>query len=242
MKKINLLLILTVSLFAFFGCEKNEDIIAISEIDYVTFGNSAYSAGVDPGGTANVDVPVFVSNISSADRSFNVSVDPSSDAAAGSYDMPATVAIPSGTNAGMLTVALSDVNLGIGVNNLVINLDLADGQFNGGSTTISYVQNCTEVTATLEITFDAYPEESGWYIEDALGGIVASAAAGDYAGQASATESIVLCSGRDYTFVFTDSWGDGTAGSYSLTVGGTEKASGGNSGNFTSDPTAFDTN
>ena len=240
MKKTNLLLILTLSLFAFFGCEKNEDVIAVSQIDYLAFSSDSFSTGVDPGGNTNVDITVYASNISSSDRAFNVAVDPSSDAAAGSYDVPASVNIPSGTNEGTLTVALSDVNLGIGSHNLTLNFDLSEGQFDGGSTTISYMQNCTEVTAVLDIAFDAYPEESGWYITDALDGVVASS--GDYSGASSATENITLCSGRDYTFVFTDSWGDGMAGSYSLTLGGVDKASGGNSGNFTSDPTAFDTN
>jgi len=231
---------LSISLFAFFGCEENEDIIAVSQIDYVAFGNATYSTGVDPGGSTNVGVTVYASTIESTDRAYNVTVDASSNAAAGSYDVPATVTIPSGTNEGTLMVALSDVNLGIGINKLILNFDLAAGQFSGDSTTIEYIQNCTEVTAVLDMVFDDYPEESGWYITDALDGVVASG--GPYGGLSTATENITLCSGRDYTFVFTDSWGDGTAGSYSLTLGGVEKASGGNSGNFTSDPTAFDTN
>jgi len=56
---------------------------------------------------------------------------------------------------------------------------------------------------------------------------------------------LILCSGRDYTFTINDSFGDGLSypsnGSYTLTVNGTVKATGG--GNYGStESTDFDTN
>ena len=88
--------------------------------------------------------------------------------------------------------------------------DVLTGFDNGPSTTIEYIQNCDEVTAILEFTFDPWPQEIGWTITDALGGVVASAAAGTYAGRTgTSSENVVLCSGRDYTFNITDAYGDG---------------------------------
>ncbi len=60
------------------------------------------------------------------------------------------------------------------------------------------------------------------------------------------SESIILCAGRDYTLVFYDEFSDGmddgaTLGSYTLTIGGVVKATGG--GAFgASESNSFDTN
>ena len=94
--------------------------------------------------------------------------------------------------------------------------------------------------------FDIYAEETGWAITDALGGVIASKAATAYTrNQGTATETIVLCAGRDYTLTVTDVYADGmddgtSLGSYTLTIGGATKVTGG--GAFgASEATAFDT-
>lgn len=244
MKTLNTFLILILSLIVMTGCE-NDDTIAISEIEYISFGKLDYSVGIDPGGSETIEIPVYTGNIASSDRSFDISVD-ATGAATGSFTIPSSVTIPGGTNEGTLVVTLSDVNLGIGINNLSIEF-VNDGDiFTSDPTSINYVQNCTEVTATLDFVFDFYSEETGWRITDALGGIIASKPIGTYAGRATATESITLCAGRDYTLVVTDQYGDGMfdgvdEGSYTLTIGGVVKVSDG--GSFgASQSNAFDTN
>lgn len=230
MKNLKLLFLATVTLFTLNSCTDEVD---PQNTNFITFSESSYSTGIDVGGTTNYDVTVYTANTSGSDRSFNVSVDmAATNADAGSYSVPASVTIPANDNKGTLTVQLSDVNLGIGVNKLVLNFEAAEGLSNGGSATINYIQNCSEVTATLDIVFDGYGSETSWEILDSLGGVVASAAKGTYAdGQASASESITLCAGRTFTFVIKDSFGDGLSypnnGTYTLTVGGTVKASGG---------------
>lgn len=242
MKKLSYLFLITISLFVFNSCEEE---VKSLDTNYITFAKDAYSTGVDVGSSTTVDVTIYTANIASSDRSFDVSIDESSNAAEGSYSVPTSVTIPGGTNVGTLTISLSDVNLGIGVNNLVLNFTAANGLFTGESTTLSYNQNCTEVTGTLDIVFDGYGNETAWEITDALGGVVASAALETYAeGQASASESITLCAGRDYTFTITDDYGDGLSwpnnGTYTLTIGGSIKAQGG--GDFgASESTEFDT-
>lgn len=217
-----------------------------SSLEYVSFGKSTYSTGVDVDGSTTLDVFVYTSKIVKSDVTFKVSVDPSSNAAAGSYTVPASVTVLSGTNKGTLKIELSDVDLGIGVNRLLLNFDdVTPGYGNGAGTKVEYVQNCNEVTATLTFTFDDYPEEAGWNIKDALGGIVVSKAYGAYSGKSSSSESIKLCAGRSYTFTMLDKFGDGmfdgaNTGSYNLTIGGIVKANG--SGDFGgSESTAFST-
>lgn len=237
-------LILALTVLIYTACE--DEVPTPQSTNYIAFGDSSYSTGVDVGGAASVVVPVYTANISGSDRSFDVSVDPSSNAAAGSYTVPSSIVIPANSNSANLTVALTDTNLGIGVNNLTLNFVAAESLSTGASTTISYIQNCTEVTATLDIEFDLYAEETGWSIKDALGGVIASKAAGAYArGNAPVTETITLCAGRDYTLTFTDAYSDGmndgtNLGSYTLTIGGQTKVTGG--GAFgASEATAFDT-
>jgi len=216
-----------------------------SSLNYVSFGDANYSTGVDPGGSTTIDLYVYTTKIMNSDTTFNIVVDPSSDAAPGSYDVPGSVMVPSGTNEGKFTVGLSDVNLGIGINKLVIGFTDVQGFAYGEATTLSYIQNCTEVTAVLDFSFDYYSSETGWYVTDALDGVVASG--GGYSdGQWSASENITLCSGRDYTLFVTDVYGDGmfdgtNLGSYTLTIGGVVKVS--EDGDFEdSKSTAFDTN
>lgn len=240
MKKIvyNLLILTLVACFT--SCDES----IIEEVEYVTFGADEYSTGVDVGGSASFDIPVYTTNLSSADRSFNVIVDTEgSNAASGSYTVPSSITIPAGSNEGMLTIGLTDTNLGIGVNNLVINFADGEGFFTGESTTLGYIQNCNELNGSVDIIFDGFGSEITWEIIDSLGGVVVSG--GPYAdGQASVAAPVVLCAGRDYTFTILDSFGDGLSfpsnGTYTFTVDGDVKASGG--GDFGSEQsTEFDT-
>ncbi|WP_339884689.1 hypothetical protein [Polaribacter vadi] len=237
-------LILALTVLIYTGCE--DEVPTPQSTNYIAFGDSSYSTGIDIGGATSVAVPVFTANVSGSDRSFDVSVDPASNAAAGSYTVPSSIVIPANSNTANLTVALTDTNLGIGVNNLTLNFVAAESLSTGASTTISYIQNCTEVTLTLDIEFDLYAEETGWAITDALGGVVASKAAESYVrGNAPVTETIVLCAGREYTLTFTDVYSDGmddgtNLGSYTLSLDGETKVTGG--GAFgASEATAFDT-
>lgn len=92
---------------------------------------------------------------------------------------------------------------------------------------------CTDVN--LSITFDNYPEETSWQITNASSQIVASG--GTYASQPDgSTITLTEClDAGTYTFTMSDSYGDGIccqygSGSYSLTSGTTNLASGGSFG------------
>jgi hypothetical protein len=240
MKKYLLLFILSISALVYTSCEEE---VEPQNTNYVTFAAQDFMTGIDVGSTASVDVNIYTANTTGSERTFALAVD-ASGAPAGSYTVPSSVSIPANSNEGTLTVQLADVDLGIGVSSLVISLVGEAGLSVGEPVTISYMQNCSEVSATLDIVFDGYGSETTWEITDALGGVVVSG--GPYAdGQATASESFSLCSGRDYTFYIYDSYGDGLTypglGSYELKVGGSSKVAGdGNYGTGTS--AAFDTN
>ncbi|TBN01362.1 hypothetical protein EYD45_13230 [Hyunsoonleella flava] len=240
MKKIVYNILILTLVACFHSCDES----IVEEVEYVTFGADSYSTGVDVGGSATFDIPVYTTNIAGSDRSYGVVIDmENSNAASGSYTVPSAITIPAGSNKAMLSIALTDNNLGIGVNNLVLNFADSEGYFSGESTTLGYIQNCEEVTGSVDFAFDGYGSEVTWEILDALDGVVASG--GPYAdGQASSSDAVVLCSGRDYTFIVKDAFGDGLSfpnnGTYTLTVGGVVKASGG--GNYgAEESTAFDT-
>jgi hypothetical protein len=245
MKKLKLILLTVLTVFAFTSCE--EEMPAGQNANYITFGKTTYSTGVDVGGTKSFDIPVYTANVAGTDRSFDVTVLTTSTAAAGSYTVPTSVTVPAGSNEGTLTVVLTDTNLGIGINALRLSFAPVEGLSRGANTVLNYIQNCTEVTASLMLNFDFYASETGWRITDALGGVVASKPAGSYAdGSSPVTESIKLCAGRNYTLVVTDAYGDGMndgsrIGNYTLTIGGVVKVSG--TGSFTaSRSSAFNTN
>lgn len=147
MKKFKLILLTVLTVFAFTSCE--EEMPAGQNANYITFGKTTYSTGVDAGGTKSFDIPVYTANVVGTDRSFDVTVLTTSTAAAGSYTVPTSVSIPAGSNEGTLTVVITDTNLGIGVNALRLSFAAVEGLSRGANTTLSYVQNCTEVTATL---------------------------------------------------------------------------------------------
>ena len=228
MKKIINIFIIIFSLVLFQNCEEDQ---FESTLNYVTFGNSTYSTGVDVGGTQDFDVTVYTSQNVSSDTSFSLSVDESTDADSGSYSIPTSVTVPAGTNSGTFTVTLSDVNLGIGISKLVIGFDDAGTFSSGNTTTIEYIQNCDEVVGTLDLVFDRWGSEVSWKIFDSEGGLVTEGGGYSDTGPGTSTSDsidITLCSGRSYSLETTDAFGDGwgAVGSYTLTIGGVVKVSG----------------
>lgn len=227
--KTFLVLLVSVSLF---NCE---DTLEPSALDYIAFGTDKYSTGVDPGGATTFDIPVYTAKVYGTATTFNVTVD-GAKAAAGSYDVPASVSIAAGSNEGVLTVSLSDVNLGIGINEITINFKDEAGSYHGESTTLAYVQNCTDITATLDLSFDRWGSEVYWEIRDSLDGLVVSTGGYPDTGAGTTTTdsvAITLCAGRSYTFLALDAYGDGWGGDYTLTIGGVVK--------FTGDGSTLDT-
>ena len=75
--------------------------------------------------------------------------------------------------------------------------------------------NCAAANLTLSITFDNYPEETGWNLKNATGTTVASNSYSTSNPDGSTvTETINGLASGDYTFTITDSYGDGICCSY----------------------------
>ncbi len=116
----------------------------------------------------------------------------------------------------------------------------SDGIQNGDETGVDCGGSCPDacpvVTCTdveISITFDDYPEETSWSIQNSSGITVASG--GTYGGQADgSTLNIVECLPDGcYDFIINDTYGDGICcgygnGSYTVTVNESTVASGGN--------------
>ena len=245
MKKIANIFLILFSIVLFQNCENDQ---FEPSIDYVSFESSTYSQGVTPDGSSTIDLNVYTSNVASSDKTINVSVDGSS-APAGSFNVPSSVTVPSGTNKGTLTVELSDTNLEC-FNDIVISFEAPEGVNPGPETTLTYFQtpsgSCSsEVTGTLDFAFDDWASEVSYQILDVLGGVVVSGPSTAYAdGTPSASIPVTLCSGRCYTLVVSDAFGDGLSapgGSYTLTIGGVDYAT--DSGNYgASSSTGFQVN
>jgi hypothetical protein len=73
---------------------------------------------------------------------------------------------------------------------------------------------CTDISVTVSVTFDAYPEENSWILNDASGATIASAnytsAQADY----STVEEVLCLPEGCYDFIISDASGDGMCCSY----------------------------
>ncbi len=231
MKKINLFF-LFVSLIAFVSCEKNEDVIAISNIDYVSF-ETGFNIGVDPTGTASQEVKIFTSQVASADRSFTISVvADQTSASASTYTVPASVTVPANSNAGVFNIDVDGASIDPNGDTLTLEFMDSEGLFVGDPITLNLEQVCPNPETFLDIVFDSYSAETSWDIKDSSGTVLYSAA---YAGsQTDASHKFCLPNGT-YTFTIYDVYSDGICctygnGSYTLTNNGNVIKTGGSFG------------
>jgi hypothetical protein len=230
MKKLLSILILTLSLFVFTNCEKNEDSAIITKIDYVGF-ESGFVAGVDPTGTLEQEIKIAVSQISSADRTFNIAVvadltsaDPSA------YSLPSSVTVPGNSTVGKFMVNIVGENVNpSGDDILTVEITTEDeGLFKSDPISINLKQVCPNPELFIDITFDLYPEEVYWRVLDANDDTVSESVSingddpwGAYAGATpgEGTSKAVCLSSGTYTFEVYDKFQDG-GGPISLTVDG----------------------
>ncbi len=228
MKKLLLYSVLF-SIFMF-SCDQGKDPTFYDDVNGQTGlgfnGPPAISVTVPEAGIT-VDIPVQVTTVSTSDRSFNVSVDEeaSTPNTSANYTL-GSISIPAGDYEGNLAVTFNNFeNLADFVTNtLVLNLSLPDGAVVIGSDTVAlnYVKEFVCPDLVLNITFDTYPGETSWQIENEGGNVVASGT--DYGGETSYSEDLCLPNGC-YTFTIFDSFGDGICcnygdGSYEILLDG----------------------
>ncbi|WP_353780180.1 hypothetical protein [Winogradskyella sp. 3972H.M.0a.05] len=235
MKKI--LIMLTACLFIT-ACGEFEEVVFDSVNGQQGLGfNSVGPVSVTvPEAGISVTVPIRVTSVSSAARTFNVSVDEEASSGTSADYSVGTASIPADSYEGSLEVTFGNFeNLEDFVTNvLVLRLDIPEGTAVIGfeTTTINYVKEFVCPDLVLNIIFDTYPQETSWEITNSGGSVVAS---GDmYAGETTLTEDLCLPDGC-YTFTIFDSFGDGICcgygdGSYEITLDGNVLISGGTFG------------
>jgi len=189
----------------------------VPDLDYATFEAASIEFGVDPEGTGSLEVRVFTTKASSAERQFTLSVVPDGTDASG-YTVPNFVIIPAGETVGSFTVTAvgADIDPANG-NTITVEINDADGSFYGKPIAINLKQVCPYPELFLNISFDSYPEEQYWEIYDMSDNLLLEG--GTYPGESTLAEKFCLAPGQ-YQFLMGDTYGDG-GGAYSLTYNGT---------------------
>lgn len=198
---------------------------SIENPNYVSFEENSAAVGVDVGGSSTYDVKVYAANVTGSDRQVGVVVDASSTLAASAYTVPASVTIPAGSNEAVLSVEVSDVDLGLTGKSLVLNLEETADLYSGDGLAISVNRTCVGKEFVIDFAFDGYASETSWSITDSDGNVLVNVPRGTYAdGTASVSRSLCLPQG-DYTFTVADSFGDGLTypnlGSITISYAGT---------------------
>ena len=245
-KYISAFFLLTLSLFLV-GCEDEVNDESFISNDFVSFSFDQ-DVDVNIGETIVVGVDVYASSAKNADRTIGLYVDNSSTATAG-FTVPSSVTIPAGATQVSFDVSITGGSFPSGATIIIgmtaePGLDIPTSVDDDGNVvhkphTINVKDVCPGVFATLDITFDNYPSETGWQmVKDGSvidqGGITGSSITG-YSGQTSFSKSWCLFSGN-YTLIVYDAYADGMCcsygnGSYTLTSDdGTVLASGGSFG------------
>ncbi|MEA3448588.1 MAG: T9SS type A sorting domain-containing protein [Bacteroidota bacterium] len=120
----------------------------------------------------------------------------------------------------------------LGTYELVASVNWAEDNNTSNNEKTTYVVS-GDTQLVLDLVFDSYPGETSWDLVDDFSGNTIGASP-DYADAGSGIfESFCLISTKCYTFTIHDEYGDGICcaygnGSYTLTLNGTEIATGGN--------------
>jgi hypothetical protein len=213
----NTFLILIFSFLVLQSCDQD----ALERADYVGF-ELGFSLGVDAALVTSRDVNVYTATVSSSARTFNIAVNTeASTVGASAYTVPTSVSVPANSNVGTFTVDVNGPNLGSG-GALVLSFGEDSNVFTGDDLTINLFPVCfdntSNLTLTLDITFDDWPEEIYWILEDGTGAVIAESAPsayGAYAGLTGGISQDFCLSDGSYTFTIYDGFGDGS-GPYQL--------------------------
>jgi hypothetical protein len=228
MKKIKLLLFMAVAVFALNSCtDENEP----QNTPYVTFEASSLDVVFDQGTSTTKEVAIYAGNITSNDRTINVSVvDGSTNVDPAAYTVPTSVTIAGGSNVVMLNVGLTDINMSpFASQMLVLKLEGTADVYVSENLTINVGLNCPNngVKLKMDIVFDdGYPEEIYWRLIDVNAGVIVltSSAASSYGAYAGLTGGITIqecIPSGDYQLQVYDSYGDGGT-SYAVSADGVQ--------------------
>lgn len=209
------------------SCEDNA--LLVPELPTaVSFNLASDDVLVQPGGSS-YNLEVQSTTVSNMDRTYTATLNQSqSTGLPAEYAFNGSMTIPAGSLIGFGTISFDYDAIPLGVTRrLVFDLEpVGAGEvYNETRTTvtINYSAFCPYNTVSLKITFDNWPEEIYWSLEDGSGAVVAEsatpAAYGAYAGMTGSVSRIFCLVDGTYTFTIYDAYGDG-AGPYSITSDG----------------------
>ncbi|MEB8330742.1 hypothetical protein OO009_15395 [Flavobacteriaceae bacterium KMM 6897] len=192
------------------SCE--EEVVIFDDVNGQTalsFSKTSFNVTVPEEGSS-LEIPVNVTTVSEADRSFNVTVDDSSVGGSANYSI-GQITIPAGAYTGILAVSINFDSLVDGeVYKLVLNLTSPDGGVVYDETVnIEYFKEIVCNDFLVTIVTDTYGGETTWEITNDSSTVVASG--GPYAnvsGGDTYTSDVFLEDGC-YTFTIFDAFGDG---------------------------------
>ena len=217
-----------------FNCE-TDDAVDSELSNYVGFEISSEPfriETVEGNTTSSIEVAVYASEVSSADRSFglytseelhnelilerfgqtavNNNVYPF---LAVSYQLPNSVTIPAGSNKGTFVLSITDdENLGFVSQYLPISFVSESGKDFADPLFLRVTQACLDTIVTLSLELDTWPDETTWEIYDLSGAPTVIFSGGPYANPADDFAELdfdfCLASGQ-YGVVVYDSYGDG---------------------------------
>ena len=225
MKKITYILVLFLIAFTFNNC--SEEVDGTADLNFISFERGPVDFGVELGGSSEKEIKVYTTQITGADRTFNINVNADmSTADPAAYTVPSSVTVPANSNEGSFMINMSDLNISGDGETLVLELEAAEENiYMGEPIALNIRQTCPFNEVILSITFDDYPEETTWELVDQDGNILYSG--GPYGGESSFGRALCL---QDGTYIFTikDAYGDGIAppGNYTLSYNGNTIASG----------------
>ncbi|PCE64543.1 hypothetical protein [Sediminicola luteus] len=141
MKKSIFLVIAVVLGLANYNCEEAPSLTQ-SPAEFVSFEAESAKVLVQLNGTGSLDLKVFSTYTSNSARTFDLAIDEASTASPASYNVPATVEIPAGSNEGVINMTFTDTEISNSGETLILNFQPVDGSFVGSSTTIDLVRDC----------------------------------------------------------------------------------------------------
>lgn len=220
-------LILILAMVAFSCAE--QDTITVDG-NYVSFVENDVSVSLPSGESATGEFNVLVAERSNSDRNYNLVV--TSSVPSSSYSVPSSVTIPAGSNSATVDFSVIDDG-GYGLFGGQINVSIEDTAEN---LTVKELPLDVAITCDTPVVvafvFDAYPEETSWELFDSDDNLLISG--GGYDDETSFSRGFCLVPG-EYTFIVYDVFSDGICctygnGSYTVSIGNTVLASGGDFG------------
>lgn len=218
MKKYIYLFIVSIALISFTSCEDTST--EALDTSFASFATNGLDIGVEEGSETASEIKVYTTNVVNSDRNITVMVDEDlTDAESDSYDLPATVLIPAGSNEGILSLVIKDVGLELSTDkSLVLRLESTNETLTGAALKIGLSKVCPNngIKLKVKITLDDYPEEAAWRILDANGNTVMASASpfayGAYRGLEGVLTSANCLATGTYTMQVYDGYADGGTG------------------------------